>query len=255
MTTKVYPVRTASLADQVYEIVLQGIADGTYPRGSMLPSENQLAERFQVSRPTIRAAFTRLVERGYVTRRRGVGTQVAESPSIVNPLYQFIDIFERISSHGLIPGFKQISAEILPVDKEIAKILGVSEGSDVLNIHKIFTANESPIIYFENYIPRRIFGDCLTDNEALQPGITEPFFTFYREVCNHPVTYLTSVIQPEISQNINIARILDLKTSNETLLHIEDIGFDKNDTPVFFSNEYLVKEASSLHVIRQVDNG
>ena len=182
-----------------------------------------------------------------------MGTLVAESPSIVNPLYQFIDIFERISSRGLIPGFKQISAEILPVDKKIAKILDVSEGSDVLNIHKIFTANESPIIYFENYIPRKIFGDCLTDDEALQPGITEPFFTFYREVCNHPVKYLTSVIRPEISQNLDIARLLELKTPNETLLHIEDIGFDRNDLPVFFSNEYLAKEASSLHVIRQVD--
>lgn len=255
MTTKDFPVRTASLADQVYEIVLQGIADGTYPRGSMLPSENQLAERFQVSRPTIRAAFARLAERGYVTRKRGVGTQVAESPSIVNPLYQFIDIFERISSRGLVPGFEQLKAEIIPVDEKISKILEVSEGSDVLNIHKIFTANESPIIYFENYIPRRVFGDCLKDEQAVQSGITEPFFTFFREVCNHPVKYLASIIRPEISQNINFARMLDIKIPNETLLHIEDIGFDKNDTPVFFSNEYLVKEASSVHVIRQVDNG
>lgn len=247
------PVRTPPLADQIYEIVLHSISDGTYPPGSMLPSENQLAQRYQVSRPTIRTAFTRLADRGYVIRRRGVGTLVAESPSIVNPLYQFIDIFERISSRGLIPGFKQIKAEIFPVDKKIAKILDVSEGSDVLNIHKIFTANESPIIYFENYIPRRIFGDCLTDDEALQPGITEPLFTFYREVCNHPVKYLTSVIRPEISQNLDIARLLELKTPNETLLHIEDIGFDRNDLPVFFSNEYLAKEASSLHVIRQVD--
>ncbi len=247
------PVRTPPLADQIYKMVLQSISDGTYPPGSMLPSENQLAERYQVSRPTIRTAFARLADRGYVIRRRGVGTLVAESPSIVNPLYQFIDIFERISSRGLIPGFKQISAEIIPVDETISKILEVPEGSDVLNIHKIFTANESPIIYFENYIPRRVFGDCLTDDQALQPGITEPFFTFYREVCNYPVKYLTSIIRPEINQDLDIARILDLKSSNETLLHIQDIGFDKHDTPVFYSIEYLANEASILHVVRQVE--
>ena len=58
------PIRQPSLADQVYEIIVNGISNGTYPPGSLLPSENQLAERFNVSRPTIRAAFARLVERG-----------------------------------------------------------------------------------------------------------------------------------------------------------------------------------------------
>lgn len=248
-----FPVRTPSLADQVYEIVLQGIADGTYPYGSMLPSENQLADRYQVSRPTIRAAFVRLSERGYVIRRRGVGTMVAEAPSIVNPLYQFFDIFERISSRGLTPGFQQLKAEIIPADMIVAKLLDVDTGSDVLNIHKLFTANESPIIYFENYIPRRVFGNCLSDEQAIEPGISEPFFTFYREICKHPVKYLTSIIQPELSQNISCAGALGLKSNTDTILKIEDIGFDKNDLPVFYSIEYLVKEASSLHVIRQVE--
>jgi DNA-binding GntR family transcriptional regulator len=234
-------------------MVLQSISDGTYASGSMLPSENQLAERYKVSRPTIRAAFARLADRGYVIRRRGVGTLVAESPSIVNPLYQFIDIFERISSRGLKPGFKQLKAEIIKADTFHANILEVLEGSDLLNIHKVFTADGKPIIYFENYIPRRIFGKCLSDEQAIQPGITEPFFTFFRETCRFPVKYLTSVIKPKICHNVSIAESLELAEPLETLLHIEDIGFDRDDNPIFYSNEYLAGEASSLHVIRQVD--
>lgn len=246
------PVRTPSLADQVYELVLKGIADGTYPAGSMLPSENQLAKNFQVSRPTIRAAFARLAERGYVVRRRGVGTCVADAPSIVNPLYQFIDIFERIASRGLLPGFNQIRASFVTADEKKAKILNVPPGSDLLSIHKLFTADGHPIIYFMNYIPRHIFTSCLTDEEAVQPGITEPFFTFFREICHHPVEYLTSIIRPELSQNLDLE--IDLIEEGDTLLVIEDIGFTKKDSPVFYSLEYLVNEASSLHVIRQVEH-
>lgn len=246
------PKRTPSLADQIYELVLKGITDGTYPEGSMLPSENQLAEIYQVSRPTIRAAFARLAERGYVKRRRGVGTMVSEAPSIVNPLYQFIDIFERITSRGLAPGFQQIQASIILADDKQARILDVSPGSDLLSIHKLFTADGHPIIYFENYIPRHVFGKNLTDDEAIQPGLTEPFFTFFREICNHPVEYLNSVIRPEMSRNLDL--LIDLQKAGDTLLVIEDIGYDLKDSPVFYSREYLVNEASSLHVIRQVEN-
>ena len=248
------PVRAPSLADQIYDLVLKGISDGTYPAGSMLPSENKFAEQYKVSRPTIRAAFARLAGRGYVTRRQGVGTMVAEAASIVNPLYQFIDIFERIASRGLTPGFKQIQANIIPAGEKLANILDVLPGSDVLNIHKLFTADGHPIIYFENYIPRRIFGECLTDKDAIHPGITEPFFTFFREICQHPIQYLTSVIRPELSQNIKLSTDLVLSEPGETLLIIEDVGYSAQDSPVFYSIEYLVNEASSLHVVRQVEN-
>jgi len=218
----------------------------------MLPSEHQLAEKYQVSRPTIRAAFARLAERGYVKRRRGVGTMVSESPSIVNPLYQFIDILERITSRGLAPGFQQIQASLIPADDTKARILEVSPGSDLLSIHKLFTADGHPIIYFENFIPRHVFGRNLSDDEVIQPGLTEPFFTFFREICSHPVEYLNSIIRPEMSQNLNL--LIDLQKAGETLLVIEDIGYDLKDSPVFYSREYLVNEASSLHVIRQVEN-
>ena len=85
------PIRQPSLADQVYEIIMKGISDGTYPQGSLLPSENQYAERVRVSQPTIRSAFARLEERGYIKRQRG-GTYVTESHGIVNPLYQLLDV-------------------------------------------------------------------------------------------------------------------------------------------------------------------
>jgi GntR family transcriptional regulator len=247
-------VRQPSLADQVYDIILKGISDGTYPAGGLLPSEQQLAERFSVSRPTIRAAFTRLVERGYVRRRRGVGTYVAELPSIVNPLYQVIDIHERIAARGFKPGFRQLEANIVEVDEVLSAHLDVTVGSKLLNVHKVFTADDNPIIYFINYIPEWVFLGFMTVEKALEPGITEPFFEFFADRCRNPVKYLTSIIKPEILQNCKLPEGLEFGDPNATLLVIEDIGYDEGDTPLFFSIEHLVKEASTLHVIRHVEN-
>ena len=107
------PVRQPSLTDQIYNIIIKEISSGKYLAGDMLPSENQLAERYNVSRPTIRAAFARLLERGYVIRRRGIGTFIADRPSIANPLYLLLDIQERISARGFTPGFTQLKTEMI----------------------------------------------------------------------------------------------------------------------------------------------
>lgn len=249
-----FPIRQPSLADQVYEIIVNGISNGTYPPGSLLPSENQLAERFNVSRPTIRAAFARLVERGYVNRQRGVGTFVADSPSIVNPLYHLLDVQERIAARGFIPGFTQLESQIIEADQDLAEKLYVEAGSQILNIKKVFTADDEPIIMFVNYIPARLFQDCMTLEQALKPGITEPFFEFFSKRCGRSVKYLTSFIKPDTVKNCPLPKIFKFDDPNTPLLIIEDIGYDSNDEPVFFSIEYLVGEASSFHVIRHVEN-
>jgi GntR family transcriptional regulator len=248
------PIRQPSLADQVYEIILKEISSGGYPPGSLLPSENQLAERFSVSRPTIRAAFARLLERGYVKRRRGIGTYVADLPSIVNPLYQLLDIHERITARGFTPGFKQLSAEITPADEYISTSLDIEKGSPVLNVHKIFTANEIPIIYFVNFVPVWVFEKSLSLEEAVRPGVTEPFFTFFSDLCKHPIRYLASTVKPQIMKNCLCADKFDFDDPDMMVLEIEDIGYNETDTPIFLSLEHLTKEASTLHIIRYVEN-
>jgi len=249
-----YPVRQPSLADQVYEIIVKDISSGNYPPGSLLPSENKLAEQFNVSRPTIRSAFARLAERGYVKRQRGVGTFVADSPSIMNPLYQLLDVDERISARGMKPGFMQLKSEIIEADSTISEKLSVEIKSPILHVHKVFTADDKPIILFVNYIPTSVFIDCLTIEQALQPGVTEPFFEFFANQCDHAVKYLMSVINPEVAKNCDLPDVFKFDDPNTPILLIEDVGYDEEDNPIFFSMEYLVGDARSFHVIRHVDN-
>ncbi|WP_246510589.1 GntR family transcriptional regulator [Nonomuraea endophytica] len=65
---------------QVAEYLRERILDGTFPAGQALPSEQQLAEEFGLSRPTIRNAINELKAAGLVEVQRPKGTFV-RSPS------------------------------------------------------------------------------------------------------------------------------------------------------------------------------
>ena len=59
--------------------LMEGIASGKYPVGSLLPTEFELCELYEVSRHTVRAAITQLQSQGLVSRRKRVGTRVEAS--------------------------------------------------------------------------------------------------------------------------------------------------------------------------------
>lgn len=61
--------------------LMEGIASGKYPVGSLLPTEFELCDLYEVSRHTVRAAINQLQTQGLVSRRKRVGTRVeASSP-------------------------------------------------------------------------------------------------------------------------------------------------------------------------------
>jgi DNA-binding GntR family transcriptional regulator len=87
-----------------YALVAQRLIDditgGRYPVGSLLPTEFELCTQFGVSRHTVREAVRRLLERGLVTRQRGIGTSVkanrvdaryVQSVSAISDLPQYVE--------------------------------------------------------------------------------------------------------------------------------------------------------------------
>lgn len=63
-------------SDIVFDKIFMGIASGEYPKGSRLPSENALCEKYGVSRVTVRAALQRLLALDLVETNSGGGTYI-----------------------------------------------------------------------------------------------------------------------------------------------------------------------------------
>lgn len=80
MTTEPHLLRTqgTALHRQIFLVLRDGIAQGTYPPGSALPKEEALVQLFGVARATVRRALADLEADGLVQRRHGSGTFVLE---------------------------------------------------------------------------------------------------------------------------------------------------------------------------------
>lgn len=73
-----------ALSDFIYHKLFARIAAGEYAQNQRLPSENELAQMFNVSRPIVRAALDRLRSDGLVYSRQGSGSYIrAESTEAV----------------------------------------------------------------------------------------------------------------------------------------------------------------------------
>lgn len=71
-------VRGSGLVESVIRRIEAALLDGSFPANSRMPSERALAERYDVSRNTIREAIQRLTARGLVSSRQGVGVFVTD---------------------------------------------------------------------------------------------------------------------------------------------------------------------------------
>lgn len=62
---------------------MRSLIDQGLEIGSQLPPENELASIYGVSRITVRQALSNLSDQGYVERRQGTGTFVADRPQLI----------------------------------------------------------------------------------------------------------------------------------------------------------------------------
>lgn len=77
------PVKRQNLSKQIADQIRQAIIDGSLKADDRLPTEGELALRFNVSRPTIREALKRLAAQNLIRTRRGpTGGSFISNPSV-----------------------------------------------------------------------------------------------------------------------------------------------------------------------------
>lgn len=117
----------SSMHQQIKEEIIQKIESGDYEPQSKLPTEAAFCDAFGVSRTTVRAALQQLTQEGYVIRRQGQGTFVAE-PKIRTNLSQTITSFnEQVASQGKKPTIKVLSLQVVAADEQLAEVLKQSK--------------------------------------------------------------------------------------------------------------------------------
>jgi len=139
------------LYHQVSSAFAAAIADGRLVPGQLLENEIALAARLGISRPTARQALQGLVERGRLVRRRGVGTQVA--PARFHRPVGLTSLNDDLVKSGRTPGTQVLEHVQITAGADVAAGLEIEEGTVVVMIRRLRTADGEPLAVLTNYIP------------------------------------------------------------------------------------------------------
>lgn len=143
---------------QVAQHLENAINSGDLPTGSLLQNEVDLAQSLGLSRPTMRRAMQHLVDKGLVTRRRGIGTRVVQ-PKLRRPL-ELTSLYDDLNRAGKSPTTEVLSFASVEAADEVAKGLEVAAKTPVLELVRLRSAGGEPIAKMTNYLPEHlvIFG-------------------------------------------------------------------------------------------------
>jgi GntR family transcriptional regulator, transcriptional repressor for pyruvate dehydrogenase complex len=127
------PIDRPRLSDTIYGKLLDEIMAGRFSSGDRLPTENQLAQRFSVSRPVVREALQRLQTDGVVIARQGSGTYVQRSPSQrVAELTSQVSLHEVLQVMELRMALEELSARLAARNRSEADLRAIEKARKAL---------------------------------------------------------------------------------------------------------------------------
>ena len=138
---------------QTFVILQQQIKEGLWPATAPILSENELAERFGVSRVTIRKAMALLEKQNYIVRQRGRGTYVNEAVVERDRRTNFSGLLENILDFQQRTTVKILSFGKVTAPEAVAKRLQLKVGDDVLRVVRIRSDGRTPISHVTGYVP------------------------------------------------------------------------------------------------------
>jgi GntR family transcriptional regulator len=135
--------------------VLQLIENSVIKAGDPFPPENDLCEALDVSRPTIRQAFTELVNEGYINRYKGKGTFVS-APKVNDRFFSKLETFhDEMVEKGYSPHTKVIKLEKIDGPHEANERLAIPLNAPLIYLSRVRSAEADtvPLVYVETFLP------------------------------------------------------------------------------------------------------
>jgi len=208
---------------EVYWDLLSSIQSGKYSSGMRLPTDDELAQQYEVSKITVRQALGVLVSEGLVERWPKRGTFVTRdlSTRVARDLSGFADAMERDRSKL---GITTLAIESAPASAWVCEALGCAATEEVTHVRRLRTVAKRPVMLLNHsLIPPPLPEDLHDSADWL-------FFRAYlvKEHGIIPSRYYASI--RAIAAGEEVAAVLDCSKS-QPLLHVRKVLLDISGKP------------------------
>ena len=225
--------------------LLRELKNGQYAECDRLPRETVLAEQFGISRNHLREVLAQLEREGFITRIHGVGTLI--NRHVINVNYRMdieMEFLDIIRQNGYEAGISFIHVQEEPSDRCMAEKLQIEEGTEVLVVSRVCTADGKPAIYCEDILKKSLVKEAFDLKE-----LELPIFHFLKNCCYvdayMDLTQLHAVLSDE-----KLSKMLEI-SEGSPLLNMEEVDYDIDGNVIFYSRQYFVDEMFAHTVLRK----
>lgn len=227
---------------QLKELIMNEIKNGSYQSGSIIPTENELTDMFQISRTTVRQAMSELVQEGWLYRIKSKGTFVS-SPKINQTFVQALGSFnDQIKRSGRIPSTELLDFEVITPTERIAENLQLGPAEKVIYIHRKRCADGEPIVMVKTYLPYNLCSFVMSHDLAKE--------SLYSILATHEETQIFKIIR--LIEAVN-ATTYDMNNLNivrdKAVQQFISVGCNIFDKPLEYSISRYRGDRNSFEVV------
>ena len=225
MTKSAISAAYSPLYQQIKDLFLQSLDRGEWKPGESIPSEFELAARYQVSQGTVRKAIDELAADNLLIRRQGKGTFVATHHE-ANVRFRFLRLTPDSGKVG-VSSSQILDCTRLKAPADIALLLDLRTADMVVNLRRVLSFDDKPTIFDDIWLPGAVFKKLTLDLAEQNRG---PMYAWFESEFGVSMVRADEKIQA-VSANDEAAKLLQVEAGTP-LLHVERVSFTYGDRPV-----------------------
>jgi len=220
---------------QIKQTIKGWIVNKEFGPGNKIPSENELADRFNVSRLTVRQAISQLIQEGFLNSRRGEGTFVTSNEDLINSFSLettgFMDELFSTQLSKVTTKWATLSKMVAPKPVKEKLQLETNE-EEVVQIKRVRLLRGRPFTYTINYLPVEI-GARVNEKDLYRRRLLEILERDLKVEFTEAVqTIEASFADQEVAEKLEVA-------SGSPILFVEKIMYSKQHKPIeLFQSSY-----------------
>ena len=140
---------------QIKDLIMQGLASGEWRPGEAIPSEAELAIRFNVSQGTVRKAIDEMAAENLVVRKQGKGTFVATHAE-AQTQYRFLRLTPDAGGPAALQR-RLLDCRRMRAPVEVARLLALKAGEAAVQVRRLLLADGKPVVLDDLWLPGTAF--------------------------------------------------------------------------------------------------
>ncbi len=232
----------ASLTRQISDDIRARILAKEWAPGEKINSEAELAEKYKVSRVTVRTALKTLEYQGLLDIRHGSGTYVNDfGRAIPTGLHELRSMSETIREMGYSPSMEFKVSEIRNASEKEMEKLQLDLPEQVLYLERAVLADGKPVAFSYDTISISSLSEAVV--EQMKSGSV---FASLDTINSRPIralAELNAVISKEIGWGPD-------RPKNDLFLLLEQVHYSGEGDPMMYSKTYFIEGRFQFLILR-----